>query len=49
MDMSDKLKSSNSARNKQTNIEKDEENAGDNKFNINYIKILLIKKKKREK
>ena len=49
MDISDKIKSSNT-KNKQSNIiEGDIQQINDNKFNINYIKLLLIKKKKREK
>ncbi len=48
--MADKIKSTNTAKNQQNHyIEKDFEQNGDNKFNINYIKLLLIKKKKREK
>ena len=50
MELTDKINKSSPSQTKQSNIiEKDIQQVNDNKFNINYIKLLLIKKKKREK
>jgi len=49
MDLTDKIKSNHTTKNQQKNSIELIEYSQENKFNINYINSLLIKKKKREK
>jgi len=49
MDLTDKIKSNHTAKNQQNKNSIELEYTQENKFNINYINSLLIKKKKREK